>query len=572
MRKFSLAIAVLGSAFSVLAQNCSGSPPPATFAVRDPFAASFYYGNTTNNSYNLMFDMVVQSPISITAMRGTSYDQNGGTPNQIGATTTVNVYSIAGTWTGNTASNALWTLLGSGTLTVSQWAGESPISFPTPIQVPAGTFGMAIEVLPTTSGPAPGSVHCVGVSPITFPIVSDQFLTVSNQGIQQTGWTSATPTGVNVAGINLKMDYTPAAASALWTTLGEGCYFRPRGFYELFTAPIVAPDLENTSITMLPSTGPSGPNYVVISSGIPYVTPVGTAATAAAVGGMDDGLFAPITLPFTFAFPGGTTSVVTPGTNGNLLLASTNVGNRGAPFYGALGDLRDYEPRIAAFWADLDLTPAVSPTLGGFFYETDNATFARFSWDRVAEWVAANNGPLNSLQITLWNDGHVDISYGDLGLSTAGNNACVGWHDGNGARLPAGPTDLSATMPFTSGDGSIPPILGMSARPILGTTTNLVTTNLSAGTNFQVMIAALGGVAPPGVSLAPFGMPGCAMYVNQALIVSSFLDGSFSVPFIIPNDPSFQNVQFFFQSAPLTAGLNVAGLLTSNGVCAKLGL
>lgn len=43
MHKVSLALAVLGSAASVFAQNCNGAPAAQVFSNRAEFGASFYY-------------------------------------------------------------------------------------------------------------------------------------------------------------------------------------------------------------------------------------------------------------------------------------------------------------------------------------------------------------------------------------------------------------------------------------------------------------------------------------------------------------------------------------------------
>ncbi|MDO8349403.1 MAG: hypothetical protein Q7T30_04145 [Planctomycetota bacterium] len=597
MHKVSLAIAVLSTALPVLAQNCNGAPPSATIACRDPFSASFYYGNLTNSSYNLYFDAVLQSPVTITGMRATCYDQGAGNPvvpNQVGGTAPVNVYSIAGTRMGNEGSATGWTLLGTGTITVVAWAGESPITFTTPIAVPAGTFGFAIEVLPTTTGPLPGTgLHCLGVSPYPNVPITDSFWSITNEGIQQTAWVlgaGAVTAGTNIAGINLKMSYTPDPSAALWIQNGTGCYFRSRSVHENFPSPNAAPDLENTSITFLPTAGTAGPNYLLLPTGPAYVAPTGTPRNAVAsavvppgytVGTWDDALDAPFTLPFTFNFPGGSTNTITCGSNGIVYLASVTAGNHAYGYYGDMAGFRDHAPSIAGWWSDLDLQDSINVTggSGNLVIEVDPGnTWVRASYHLAEEWTGAGVGVIASFSVTLYSSGQIELAYGDLNLGTGGNDALVGFTPGNGATL-ATAVDLSVVMQagFSTGDGAIPPVLGMDARPVLGTTPNIVTSNITPGTVFEIFVASLGGVASP-VSLAPYGMAGCDLHLNQAFIVAAFLtgidipSGTFIVPFAIPNDPSFQNVQFFFQAAPLTAGLNPAGILASNGLCAKLGL
>jgi len=280
----------------------------------------------------------------------------------------------------------------------------------------------------------------------------------------------------------------------------------------------------------------------------------------------DDALSAPITLPFTFNYPGGSTTDITVSSNGAVLLANV-VDNDYAvcgASYGSIAPFRDGPPRIAAYHHDLDASVS-----GGIFVDVDPANqFVRITWDSVQEWGVP--AAVNTMQVTLHISGNVDIVYGPLSNRSGGNNAIVGFTPGLSARIPAA-QDISATMPFQSGDGQIPPVLTMDARAVLGTTPNIVTTNITPGTLFNVFVAGLSGI-PGGVSLTPFGMDGCRQYINPFTAFLVGLSGNdFVVPFGIPNDPSYQNVQFYFQSAPLTSNLNTAGIITSNGLCVKLG-
>lgn len=590
MRKLLPVVAALAATTPVFAQNCNGAPPPATIASSPNYpTATHYLGGTGLDSRNLFWDVTLTGSVDITQIGLQLYDYTGSpNPNQVGQTAVINVYTVAG---GHNATNRLastgWTLAGTGSVLVAAYPTESVVTLNAPITMTAGFYGVCFEIMPVTGGPNPDRLHPLVTLPGPSPTISDSFFSITNQYYQGVGWlavTAGTSGGAATANNNVNVYYTPAASSALWTQFGEGCYFRSRSFFETFAAPNTAPDLENTVFTMTPSTGVAGPNYLVFPAGTPYAAPTGTtrnSVPSAAVptgytaGTWDDAMDTPVTLPFTFPFLSSSTNVVTATSNGSLFLANVTDGSRAYGYYGAIGDFKDFEPRISAFWSDLDMEP-VSPTTGaggGLFYDTDNISYARFTWHNVAEWTTGNNGPLNSFSITLFSSGNIEVAYGDLNIAAA--QAIVGFSEGLGNRLPNA-QDLSATMPFSSGDGAIPPVLGMDARPVIGTTPNIVTTNVTAGTIFEFFIASLGGVSP-GAPLAVFGMPDCFLHMNQGLIVSAFLQpinpstNQFEVPFSIPNDPSFQNVQFFFQAAPLTSGLNPANLLSSNGICAKLG-
>lgn len=588
MHKAPLALAVLGTAVSALAQvSCNGTPTASTMWTVNPFGATHYMGTATgsNDSSNLYFDATVAGNLSISAMAITTYDYTGTpNPNQAGATTTVNLYSIPGTWTGNTASSTGWTLLGSGTLTVSgTFLAPNPIVFSTAALVGPGTYGFALQIMPTVApnSPNPGPLHPLLTIPAGTSTVSDPFWSISpNQGFQSQSWTAATPTGAGTAVNNINITYTPAATSAAWIAAGQGCYNRPRAFYEAYAAPNATPDLENTVLSLLPSAGPSGPNFLVIPGGGAYVTPTGTPRNSVpsavvppgyTAGTWDDALDTPFPLPFTFNFPGGSTNIITAGSNGLVFLGSVSAGNHAYGFYSAYNSFQNNAPCIAAFWGDLDPVNGSGTGSGDIYIETDNATWVRISWHQIEEWTPGGVGPLSSLQITLYASGQVDIAYGDLNIQ--GAEALVGFSAGGGQAIGSA-IDISASLPFTSGDGAYPPVLGMSATPVLGTTPNVVTTNCYPTSAFQFTVAALGSQAP--LDLGIYGMPGCDLHLSFGAIVAAFLSpvtaGTATVPFAIPTGASWIGVQFFFQTAPLTPGLNPAGILVSNVICVRLGL
>jgi hypothetical protein len=573
MHKIQLACALLGTTLPVIAQ-CTGAPPASAIKTREDWAASFYYGNLTNNDLVMFFDAVVTAPLTVTSMATVTYDQGAGNPvvpNQVGANTNVNIWQVPTTWTGNTAADpgaggTPWTLLGTGTLTVVAWPGTSPIAVGTPFVLPVGTYGIAVEVEPSTSGPAPGAMHTLGVNPDPFPVATDPYMTISNQAIQQTGWTG----GVNTAtGLNLEIGYTPDPASAYFRQFGDGCYFRPFAFYEDFPASATAPDLANTGLSMLPI----GVNYLVTATPSTIVPPVSASLTTGAFGASssaswDDALSTPITLPFTFNYAGGSTTTITIGSNGSIFLDAETNGSFDVcgAMYGSIPVLRDNKPRIACWWTDLDASVG-----GGIHYDVDPSNnFVRITWLNVGEWPS---GALNTMQLTLHASGQVDMSFGALANPTVanGNNAIVGFTNGNGARLPA-PQDLSATMPFQSGDGAIPPLHSMSARPISGTTPNILTQNIAAGTLFSFQLLGFASIPTPGLPLAGFGLPGCFLHVNPlSNVFLPVVSGTVSYPVPIPGGATFLGVQLQSQNLPLTAGLNPGGAVSSNGMCFRIG-
>ena len=558
----------LALAAAAVAQNCNVAPAQRTFSNRSDFIGSFYY--TIGNH---LFDLNVQRPISISQIATWTYDQGVGNPvvpNQVGNTAQVDVYTCPTTRVGNetnapTNPGSPWTLLGSGMITIVATPGESAIVFNPPLALPAGQYGVALNYLPSTMGMNPGGLHCLGLSPNPAMAVSDQFLTFSNDGIQQTAWA-----GNGQDSPNLRITYTPDAASAHYTNLGTGCYDHPYPFYEVFQGSASAPNIANTSQTWVNV----GNNYVIASGGLPYTAPSSTPLTAGATGSSssgnwDDALSTPMMLPFTFNYPGGSTNMITIGSNGYIYLDAVvnNTYNWCGAAYGSLAVFRDNAGRISPYFHDLD------PSAAGAIYYDASANSVTITWANVPEWnVPATS---NTMQLTLDAAGTVFVTYGNLG-NTA-QEAYWGFTPGNGTPLPA-PINIqtlltTGAMQYTSGDGAYSPTLSLDARPVIGTTVNFTTSNVIPGTIVQVL-AAGDSPQPFPVNLNIIGMPDCFLQVNFIVLLTGIINmnNEFVQPLTLPNNPSLQNAQLVVQAAPLSIGYNPLGFLLSNGICGRVGL
>jgi len=81
-------------------------------------------------------------------------------------------------------------------------------------------------------------------------------------------------------------------------------------------------------------------------------------------------------------------------------------------------------------------------------------------------------------------------------------------------------------------------------------------------------------VLSPALDLTAIGMPGCELHSNFFVVLTQTVDpvtGNFTQPLVIPNNPALQNQTVVLQAAPLTPGFNALGLLTSNGLCMRIG-
>jgi hypothetical protein len=107
--------------------------------------------------------------------------------------------------------------------------------------------------------------------------------------------------------------------------------------------------------------------------------------------------------------------------------------------------------------------------------------------------------------------------------------------------------------------------LAASARPVLGSTFQLVTTN-TATALLGVNVLSLTRF-DPGIDLTPLGMPGCRQFVGLDT-VRAFLPvaGASSMSLTLPGNPAFAGLDLFGQSAAFAPAFNAAGLITSNGL------
>src|SRR5690606_23868009 len=111
----------------------------------------------------------------------------------------------------------------------------------------------------------------------------------------------------------------------------------------------------------------------------------------------------------------------------------------------------------------------------------------------------------------------------------------------------------------------------VSARPVLGTSVNLITDSIPAGTALGAQI--LGFTQHlPGLPLGSIGMPGCFLNAAIDASVSFPVSGSaFSFALPVPNVASLNGGRVYGQSVTISQGFNNLGVLSSNGVQMTLG-
>ena len=213
-------------------------------------------------------------------------------------------------------------------------------------------------------------------------------------------------------------------------------------------------------------------------------------------------------------------------------------------------------------WRDLN------PSAGGDVYFDSNSQRAVVTWLNTPNYGATTP---NTLQMQFWANGDVHVIYQSIAVS---GNYLVGYSMA-GATDP-GVTDISASLngsvTVCSPTAGTPDLtLGASARPVLGSSISLVSTNVPAASVLGLSILSLTEIVG-GLELTFFGMPGCNAYVNLDVVtVMSVAAGTGSTPLAIPSTTTLVGTEVFNQSVALVLNINAANMVNSNGIKLKIG-
>lgn len=341
---------------------------------------------------------------------------------------------------------------------------------------------------------------------------------------------------------------TRGSSAASASVYGSGCYTSYRSFYEQFPGAV---DLAGTaSSTSTLAMAPNGAGYTVSAGPNAWFTP-----TSANLGLTDDSLSSARTLPFSFPFPGGSTTSLRVCSNGFVWLNGTSTDTDYTP---TVAELCANPARLAALWTDLN--PA---TAGTVHYDVDPSNSAVYcTWLAVPAYGSTGTAG-NSFQIVLRSSGAVELRYRQLASTPAG--ALVGWSPGNGAVEPPA-RDLSLAMPFATGADAAGLTFTPNNRPVVGTTLQMTIGNIPAGTVFGGVFLGWSQV-PAGIDLAGIGMPGCSRYCSQEFAYTVMAASPSHVfQFGVPAGATWHGIRMFAQAATLSTGFNSLGALSSNGI------
>jgi len=343
----------------------------------------------------------------------------------------------------------------------------------------------------------------------------------------------------------LTLDTSGSGTAATVTMVGSGCggtaISCDEAFYE-------APgfDLGNSSFTL----DFDGSSYSLIAGLGSWIAPTG------GVMPMGDDTELSQSLPFSLPHPGGSTNTLFVCSNG-FISTSAN-GNAWDP---DLSAFLANATRWCPMWHDL------SPNQNGSGDVHFNANSSRvvITWNGVEYY---NSNSSATFQIQFWNNGDVHCIY--QSVASGGNEYLVGYSLGGNATDP-GAVDISANLNgsvsvcnSTAGTPNV--TLNSATRPVLGTTVNMVTTNMPPNTVAGLSILSLTGI-PAGIDLTSIGMPGCRAYQQLTVVenLGIFAGQGFKL-LGIPSTPTLIGTEVKAQSAVFALNVNAAHTATSNGL------
>jgi hypothetical protein len=513
-------------------------------------------------------------------------------PHYVLTTIPVTVWAIPGSWVGNMTSAtpptppAGWTAVSTGSAVIQNSATHTQCVV-APFTLAAGSYGLAVQLGPyfdPTIDPMSGlPIGNIALHPLltissfnpTLPLSqSNQVISVANENFQRIAWQSGTSGNTIID--NMEFHFTVGAGCAYFTDFGVGCYNKPPTTYEEFGSS-GSFDMANTSMLWIPGVGPTGPNYIIVPSASTITAPASAPLLDSGSLPMgDDDLSAPIPLGFTFNYAGGSTSTITVGSNGVIWLNGTSTHT-----YGYYNDIYTIcngpDASIAALYGDH--LPSTAGGTGDVYCDIDPINqLVYVTWLNIAEW--NNAGTAYNMQIVLnAASGEFEFIYGAVTPGSGPSFAPLftGFSPANITPIP-GQVDFDVSLPYTTGDGTSPPVLTATGRPVIGSTISLDTSNIAANTFVAVNSLSLTNI-PTGLDLTFAGMPGCSLYLNPTPILLNFftINGggvgpveSYSLP--IPANPTLNGLELNFQTGVFSAGLNPAGILVSNATCLRLGV
>lgn len=518
------------------------------------------------------FNLTVNSQLTLQALTAPVFTA-AGTIGQL----EVYITNTATTYVGNETNAAAWTKVASGFLTAKGTVGSLANLSAVSCQVAIAGGGLVLQ--PGTHGVA---IRYINLAPVLQAVAAPQTfstteMTTSGGAVQYTAFAStptAPPSGFTGWSWWGSIDYANGAvphACAEISPYGAGCYTKVGSFYQEFTSAAAASTgLTGRSITMVPT----GSGYSVLPG--QNVTFLAPSATATALPATDDGE-AQITLTAPFFYPGGLATDLFVHSNGYVSVATNNTltGPNWVPEIPVF-----LTAPASAWWSWHDYNPTEAGS--GLIYWEEVGPIVYITWNGVESYptTAANPSTFQFQFDTstgfvnyIWQT--VDAVGGSGVLQ--GDDTLVGYSPG-GISPDGGPTTIATLTGITLNEPEVFALhLEASAKPLLGTTIDLVTSNETTLNGIGLNFVSVFQFAAPGIDLGIIGAPGCVGLIDIGQGVGNIISNiggpglQMTIPFPLPNNQALAGFHVYSQSIWLDPAANAFGVLTSNGVGLTLG-
>lgn len=556
----------------------------AVAIAQSPLTTFYNSNNGGSVGGAVYFDLVVNTPLEITAL-----DINTSTTASTAGSISIYFGCVPTFLSPNHSPASNWALVGSASGVSAGLNLPTNCVLTTPLALLPGTYPVALVANGWahryTNGPA-GQTTTISTTEMSVvvggatnvPFTGSQFFPRNfNGSIYYSTTLTQAPTVLNCA---TRVNY------------GAGCLDSSNSFYE-FAAALSGFDLRGTvaAPNSLRLTYLGAQGYAVAQGTAAFFTPTSSrvltnAATPGAMG--DDSISQPLLVPAswngtgTWNFPGGSCTQFHACSNGYVLLGATT--SSSGDFSPTVAELlastgASGTGRLCPVWADLHAARnATTNPNEGIYYDVDpSGSTVYVTWLEIGEFANSTAGAsVNTFQVAIHQNGDVDFVYGQMDLTAGTSPWLTGFSKGNAGGSNSsdpGNRDLSAAIPFsTNGPDAFPLALNASARPIVGTTVDLVTSNVPAAASAVVSRIAFQQITP-GFDLTSLGAPGCFAHVNVNGPDNAFLFGNPTVQrsLVLPANPALSGLNVYSQSAALVPGINALGIITSNAVALRVG-
>lgn len=542
-----------------------------------PSQVSYWGWTAPSPDHQTFFDLTVNSIVTLQAIRTPLLTPVG----QIGTLEVWMTNPGITTYVGNMQTPANWSKVAEGQIIGNGTAGT--LASLTVISCQEAN-GAGLVLVPGSYGVAIRYTNCnpLLVATTAQQTFSNSELSVSGGDLQYNAFVSAPSAPIGLYnGVNYTawqwrgiIDYgigVQPHACAETSVYGAGCYTSSGSFWQEWTDPnaaaAAATAMNNRTLSLIPVGG----NYLLTQGTAQWIAP---SASATALPAVDDGE-APITPVQPFVYPGGVATTLYVHSNGYVSVGSQNTLPGGFNWV-PNGPVMLNAPQTAWWiWRDYDPTEAGS---GQIVWEEVGSLIV-ITWNGVECPPATAANPCTFQFQFDTASGQVNYVFQTMGAGGSGflegDDLLVGYSPG-GPSPAVGPIDLTTVNGLLlTHPERFPLTLAASAKPLLGTTITLDTTN-AATIDLGLNLLSLGQIPAPGLDLGFLGMPGCAALIDINSMVGNLISNlpgfSMSITWPLPSNPSLNGIVIYSQSLMLEAGINAFNGVTSNGVVLELGI